>query len=66
MTAGFMTSKQLEAILAAAIGAGNFALILVDMQKHAGMTKRPTTAIAFHFEGIYFNNFKWFCGRSHK
>jgi hypothetical protein len=50
--------QKLQHIGPAAIGAGDFALILVDMQENARVTERTTTAIAYDFEGIDLDKFK--------
>jgi len=50
--------QNLQHILAAAIGAGNFAFGLIDMQKYARVAQRAVPTVALHFQGIHFNDFK--------
>ena len=57
MPAGLM-GQQPQHISAAAIGAGDITLVLVDMQEYARMTQRPAATVTGDFERIDFDDFK--------
>ncbi len=49
-------------IMAAAIGTGNVADILINMQEYARMAKRAATAVAGNMQRGDFDGFKWLHG----
>ena len=58
MAGGFSACGNFQHIVAAAIGADDITLILVDMQLNAWMPQRAAAAIAGDFERGYGNGLK--------